>query len=434
MSELELPAAIEAERAVLGAVLLEQHAWDAAAELQSEDFLLPAHRAAWDAIRGLAAQGVPADVILVWDRIVARGDAAKFEHGMAYLGALPGFSGNVTHYVARVRDASVRRRLIHALAEATAAAYDLEIETPTAVAAARAAVDRVAGGAGETARFGDLSEGVLAAIQARGAPETRLRGARTGLARLDEATGGLQPGWLVIVAAETGGGKTALAMQTAINVVLDGGTALACNLEMTREELAERAIVHEGRVNSQLVRLGQMQHPGMWERASAAAARLGPTNFYLDDSANTLPMISARARRWRARHREPFGIMVVDFVQLIRSAPSRNMTRAQEIGVMAQDLKSLAKELRVPVVLVSQLNRAGLKAGRPSKSDLKESGDLENAADLILLPHNPSGESDGPVDIIVDKFRHGETFVVDAHWTGRHFAFSDRNGSENLRY
>jgi replicative DNA helicase len=292
------------------------------------------------------------------------------------------------------------------------------------VAGARAAIDRVAGGGGEIARFGDLSERVLEAIRTRAQPDGRVRGARTGLGALDEATGGLQPGWLVIVAAETGGGKTALAMQTAINVVLDGGTALACNLEMTREELAERAIVHFGEINSQLVRLGRVDEVDVWPRAVRAADRLAQTHFYLDDSATTMPAIAARARRWRARHREIDGILVVDFVQLIRSSFVKGQTRAQEVGLIAQDLKALAKELRVPIMLVSQLNRAGLKAGRPSKSDLKESGDLENAADLILLPYH-HGDADGEVQIIVDKFRHGQCFVVDARWIGRHFAFTN---------
>src|SRR6478609_4845467 len=136
-TDRQLPAAIEAERAVIGAVLLEQHAWDAASELQSDDFLLPAHVAAWDAIRSLAARKVPADVLLVWDQIRAQGDEPKFDGGITYLSQLPGFSGNVAHYVERVRDASVRRRLISALSRATAAAYDPEVETQTALAGHR---------------------------------------------------------------------------------------------------------------------------------------------------------------------------------------------------------------------------------------------------------------------------------------------------------
>ncbi len=430
MSARELPAAIEAEQAVIGAVLFAEHAWTAASELQSDDFLLPAHRAIWDAIASLARAQVPADALLVWDRIVAQGDAAKLEGGVAYLSSLPGMSWNVVHYVARVRDASLRRRLISALADATMRAYDLEVATDDALSGARVALDKLSDGGVASARFSDLSAAVLGTIEARGRHEASARGAQTGLEALDRATGGLQPGWLVIIAAETGGGKTALAMQTAINVVLGGGTALACNLEMTREELAERALVHVGEVNSQLVRLGSTQ--GLWPRIMEADAKLGPTNFYLDDAANTLAMVSSRARRWRSRHREAPGILVVDFVQLLRSAMVKGQTRAQEVGGFAQDLKALAKELRVPVILVSQLNRAGIKAAKPSKSDLKESGDLENAADLILLPHNSAGTSDGPVEIIVDKFRHGERFTVDARWIGRHFKFA--NMHDERRY
>lgn len=423
MSARELPAAIEAERAVLGAVLLEVSCWNAASELQSDDFFLPAHRAAWDAIRSMEAQRVPADPLLVWDRIAANGDAAKFEGGMSYFAALPGASWNVAHYVERVRDAAIRRRLIAALAEATSRAYDTEVETPLALAEVRTALDKLAGAGGDVTRFSDISQGVLDAIGARGAGD--VTGARTGIQSLDKATGGFQPGWLVIIAAETGGGKTALAMQTAIDVVLNGGTALACNLEMTKEELAERAMVYLGRLNSQLVRLGEMQ-PDMWARAHSAQGRLGATNFYLDDAATSVPIISARARRWRARHQDLPGLLIVDFVQLIRSAREKGTTRAQEIGTFAQDLKALAKELRVPVILVSQLNRAAVKGGeQPSKSDLKESGDLENAADLILLPWNKEGTGDGMVKIIADKFRHGQTATFDAHWIGRHFRFAN---------
>ena len=430
----ELPAAIEAERAVIGAVLLERPAWEAASELQSHDFLLPAHQAIWDAIVALARAQVPADPLLVWDAVSASGDARKLDGGLTYLATMPGFSGHVAHYVARVRDASTRRRLIAALAEATSRAYDLEVETSAVLTEARGALDKIAGGVGDVARFSDLSPGVLDAIEARGAPTQVARGARTGLERLDVATGGLQPGWLVIIAAETGGGKTALAMQTALNVVLGGGTALACNLEMTREELAERALVHVGEVNSQIVRIGNRDTlRDQWPKLLAAERSLTPTNFYLDDSASTVALVATRARRWRARHRDVPGLLIVDFVQLLRSALVKGQTRAQEVGTFAQDLKALAKELRVPVILVSQLNRAGVKATRPSKSDLKESGDLENAADLILLPHNPSATSDGPVEIIVDKFRHGERIVIEAKWIGRHFRFTNPY-EESRRY
>lgn len=218
--------------------------------------------------------------------------------------------------------------------------------------------------------------------------------------------------------------NTALAMQAAINVVLAGGTALACNLEMTKSELAERALVHVAEINSQLVRTGQIQLDD-WPKMHDAARKLYETRFYFEDATTSVASISSKARLWRSRNRGMLGLLVVDFVQLIRGAREKGQSRAQEVGIIAQDLKALAKELGVPVILISQLNRAGVKADRPSKSDLKESGDLENAADLILLPWNKNETSDGDVAIIVDKFRSGERITIPARWVGRHYRFAD---------
>lgn len=421
----QTPNSLEAERALIHSVLVYPELYAGCAEIGPQDFLQPAHQEIWEAFGT-----PPIDPITVRERL---SKSAKEVFGTCLLAE--GTSMNVDHYVAIVRDRAVRRRLLAAAAELIKQVDDTDKPVDEVVAEAKRALEGMRGAA-KLVSFADLADPVMAAIERRVEARERgvqITGARTGIANLDERTAGFQDGWLVVVAGETGSGKTALAMQTVINVCLDGGTALAINLEMPAAELAERAIVHVGEMNSSLVRTGHVVGPD-WERVIAGSKALYDKALFFEERAASIDAILGAARRWRAKHAERKAILVVDFVQLIRSTREKGMTRAQEVGLFAQELKALAKDLRLPVVLVSQLNRAGLKGGgRPSKLDLKESGDLENAADLILLNWNKEETGDGPVMIIGDKFRSGERFRIAARWIGRHYKFADAKWEEDRR-
>ena len=162
-----------------------------------------------------------------------------------------------------------------------------------------------------------------------------------------------------------------------------------------------------------------------WTDLQAAERKLIGTRLFLEDSASSYAQICAAARRWRARNSDVPGLLVVDFAQLIRSERAKGQSRAEEVGLFASGFKSLAKELRVPTILVSQLNRAGSKAERPTKSDLKESSGLEQSSDLIILIWNKERTGDDDVLLLVDKFRHGQCLEVPARWIGRHFRFAN---------
>lgn len=427
----EAPVNLTAERSVIGTLVTFPYLWAQASELAVDDFLLPAHREIWEVFAWLVMEGQPLDIALANQRLAETGAIQKLEGGGGYLLACVEQGAPLASFdfqVAKVREYAVRRRLQATLAEALGRVGDPDAEVGALLAEVRTALTKMAAEGAEPVRFSDISPAIMDRIEDRSkraqAGGDPVMGARTGIDRLDRLTGGLQPGWLVIIAAETGGGKTALAMQTATNVAVENGTSLAINLEMTKDDLGERALVHVGRVNSQMVRTGEIDG-SCWRDLQAAEIMLAPKRLYFEDSASTFPKICAAARRWRARNPDIAGLLVVDFVQLIRSEREKGQSRAQEVGTFAQDLKSIAKELRVPVLLISQLNRQGVKADRPSRSDLKESGDLENAADLILLPWNRSNTGDDEVLLIVDKFRFGQRMDIPAQWVGRHYRFTN---------
>lgn len=427
---IDLPDTRLDEQKVIGTMLAHPWSWDKAASLEPADFMNPNHGRIWQAISEIKGGSQDVHEMSVADHMRADGSLKKLEGGAEYFQVCLSHQGmpwNIERDAEAIRANGLRWRLLLALNDASSRARDKDNDPLEVIGELRATLGRLTSVVGGPI---PASIGIPAAMRAiedrvkARADGKRILGARTGVAALDEHVGGLQDGWLVVIAAETGGGKTALAMQTALEVVLRGGTALACNLEMESRELFERALSNRGDTNSNGIRIGVITQQD-WDNLEPAAAALGATRLYVEDAATTMAKVSATARRWRGHHTDIPGLLVVDFLQLIRSERDRGTTRAQEVGQFAQEFKALAKELRVPVILVSQLNRAGVKSGQqPSRLDLKESGDIENAADLILLPWNKSATGgDGEVVIIVDKFRNGQRRPISANWTGSRYKF-----------
>ena len=432
----EPPHNLTAERAVLGAVLIDPNRFtEIRSELATDDFFLPAHREVWDAMRALSERGRAPDVVSLADELKARGMLPRLENGEAYLGVLANVAEAIflENHLRIVQERAHLRRVIMACSEVASRAYGDVGDVGEFLDEANAHLSRVTSSVAtnDLVTVGDLIDPIMLEFRRRseraaaGDEMASVTGARTGVTKLDLLTGGFQPGNLVIVAAGTSAGKTALAAQTAILNALDGdGVSLLINLEMTRLELAERAFAHVGNVDSATLRAGKQDLEDQ-QRLRDAAKKLVVARVYVEDSAYRMRELSARFRRLRAKHPTERILGVVDFLQLVRGETERGMNRAQEIGRIAQGLKALGKELGMAMVVLSQLDRGWVKQERPTKYNLKESGDIENAADIIILIHNRDGTSDGNVGLWVDKNRNGACKLVISHWRGRFYSFSD---------
>jgi replicative DNA helicase len=430
------PHDLAAERSALGSVFIKAASLQELADLATDDFFLPAHREIIESVRAVAKRGGAVDPVMVAADLKQRDKLKSLEGGATYLDDL--YNGtptaeNARHYAKIIHEKATLRRLLAFGAEVQSAARGDGGDLAGLLSEVRRKLSVIDAGArlGDLTQFRDIAEDVLAEIERRELRFKETGSVVSGIARfwvdgLDNVMGGIQVGDLGIIAAETSAGKTALAMQALYGTVLTGGTGMAINLEMPKRQLAERAIVHAAKINSHLIRTGQTA--GLWDSINEASDRLCASKLFIEDDATTMPQICAKARQWRARNQEENALLVVDFAQLIRGAHDRSLTRAQQVGFYGQELKALAKELKIGNILVSQINREGVKKStRPSMFDLKESGDLENAADWIVLIHNQSAEptGDDPVKFYLDKLRNGQKAQREGWWTGRHYLFSD---------
>jgi replicative DNA helicase len=429
----EPPFSLNAERSVLGSVLIKPSVFDLLRlEMEVDDFFLPAHREIWDAMRAIRGREQPLDALMLVDELKARGLLARLDGGEGYLLTLANSvptAENVDHYADVVQEKARLRRIITACAETMSRAYGQRATSEELLEDNSRAMTKIA--TSETAdlvTIGDLTEPLMEEFEWRSqrvqAGESPITGIRFGITRLDAMTAGLQPEEVVTVAADTGGGKTALAVQAAIILTAeDNGVALIIQLEMPKKQVAERAFVHVGLVNSHRLKTGQLDYED-FKRLQTAAIELVKRRLYIVEQAFAMREVEAVVRRVRARHPTSKILVVLDYIQLMKTG-GRD-TRAQQIGDIAKGCKQLAKATKVTFILVSQLNRSGVKEDkRPTMHDLKESGDIEQASDIILLPHNPQQLDDGDVDIFIDKHRNGAKRCIRAHWTGRYYRFSD---------
>lgn len=433
----EAPHDLAAERSALGSMFIKSAALQDLADLATDDFFLPAHREIIEASRSVAKRGEPIDPVTVAAELRLHDKLKLLEGGALYLSEIYNetpTAENARHYARIVHDKATLRRLQKLAGEVMSAVNGDFGNLAELLSDVRRKLSVIDAGArlGTLTAFRDIAGEVLAEIENRQIRFKETGDVVSGIARfgvegLDTVMAGIQIADLGIVAAETSGGKTAMAMQALFDAVFRGGTGMAINLEMPKTQLAERALAHVARVNSHLLRTGQ-QAPGIWENLNEAADKLIAAKLFLEDDASTLPQICAKARQWRALIRDERAVLVVDFAQLIRGASEKGLSRAQQVGIYGQELKALSKELKIATILVSQINREGVKKStRPSMFDLKESGDLENAADWIVIIHNQSENptGDDPVKFYLDKNRNGAKAQREGWWTGRHYRFTD---------
>ncbi|HUL42675.1 MAG TPA: replicative DNA helicase [Burkholderiales bacterium] len=422
------PHSIEAEQSVLGGLLLDNAAWDKVGDLIVEaDFYRHDHRLIYRHISKLIERNKPADVITVAESLE---NSAELENagGLAYLGALvqnTPSAANIRRYAEIVRDRSVLRKLAAVATEIADSAYNpMGREAVDLLNEAEAKVFHIAeAGARGQIGFAEIQPLLTQVVERidmlyhRDNP-SEITGVPTGFTDLDQKTSGLQPGDLVIVAGRPSMGKTALALNIAEHVGIELRLPVAVfSMEMSGTQLVMRMMGSVGRLDQHKVRTGKLQDED-WQKLTHAVGKLNDAAIYIDESgALTAPQLQARARRL---HRQcgGLGLLVIDYLQLM-SAASEGENRATEISQISRSLKALAKELNVPVVALSQLNRSLEQRTnrRPIMSDLRESGAIEQDADLILFiyrdeVYNPETKDKGMAEIIIGKQRHGPIGTV----------------------
>ena len=415
------PQALEAEQSLLGGLMLENRRWDEVNdEVGTTDFYSQSHRLIFDAIKGLQNNSEPADVITVSEWLEKNG-ALENSGGLAYIGTLANntpSTANILTYAKIVRERAILRSLISAANDIADSAYTPDGKTPREVLDhAEKLVFDISERDGRSQQgftpIQDLLTRSIDRIEELFESKETVTGVPTGFADLDDMTSGLQRGDLVIVAGRPSMGKTSFAMNIAEYVALEKQLPVAVfSMEMPGEQLAMRMLSSIGRINSNKVRTGRLGEDD-WPRLNSAVGLLDKAPLFIDDTAGLNPLdLRSRARRLLREH-DQIGLVVIDYLQLMQSAES-NENRATEISSMTRSLKMLAKELNAPVIVLSQLNRSLEQRPnkRPIMSDLRESGAIEQDADVIFFVYrdevyNEDSDQKGVAEIIIGKQRNG---------------------------
>jgi len=432
------PNSIEAEQAVLGGLMLSAEAWDKVADRISEDdFYRRDHAMIYRAIGELSNKGMPADAVTLGEWFEAQG-ISELVGGSRYILELANTTpsaANIVAYADIVREKSVLRQLIDAGTEIAGDAFVPEGRSShELLETAEQKVFRIAeAGARGRKGFVTMSSAVKEAftqLQHRYENKGSVTGLATGLHDFDELTAGLQPSDLIILAARPSMGKTALALNIAEYAAIKNKKAVAVfSMEMSASQLAFRLISSLGRINQQRLRTGELEDED-WPRVTSAIALLKDAKIFIDDTPALSPIeLRARARRLKREH--DLGLIVIDYLQLM-AVPGTRENRATEISEISRGLKALAKELNVPVIALSQLNRSLEQRTdkRPVMADLRESGAIEQDADVIVFIYrddyyNKESADKGLAEIIIGKQRNGPTGSLKLAFLGQFTKFEN---------
>ncbi len=437
------PNSIQAEQSVLGGLMLDNMTWDSIADKIGEsDFYRRDHQLIFRTIAKLAEDQTPFDVITISEKLEATGDLETVG-GLPYLGMLARdtpSAANIVSYAGIVRDRSVLRQLIHAGTKITDSAFNTEgRETFELLEEAEREVFKIAEqrqrGQGGFVGIKPLLARAVDKIEMLFEQEGHITGAATGFTDLDDLTSGLQPADLIIVAGRPSMGKTTIAMNMAENIAIKTKKPVAIfSMEMPGDALAMRMMSSLGRIDQHRVRTGKLEDHE-WPRLTSAISLLGETKMFIDDTPALTPTeVRARARRLTREHGQ-LGLIVLDYLQLMQS-PASGDNRVQQISDISRGLKALAKELDVPVVALSQLNRnlESRPNKRPMMSDLRESGAIEQDADLIIFVYrdevyNEDSPDKGIAEVIVGKQRNGPLGTVRLTFLGQYTRFENYAGN-----
>lgn len=416
------PHSVESEESVLGAILLDNHAINTALELiHPEDFYRPAHTAIYEAMASLADKREPVDVVTLSHQMRAHGtlDQAGGVEYLAHLATVVPSSANVAYYAKVVKEKALKRRIIHEAAAITEQAFSDEGE----VAEFLDSVESRMLGVSEFRinpsfhKVGDVVQESIKLVEKLYDQKEPVTGVPSGFRDLDEMTAGFQPSDLIVLAARPSMGKTALALNIAQYVgVVKKSPAAVFSLEMSKEQLVLRMLCSEAKVSNSKVRTGRLGERD-FPRLVDAASKIAEAPIFIDDTPS-LTVTELRAKARRLNRDVKLSLIVVDYLQLMRS-PGYSHSREQEISDISRSLKALSKELAVPVIALSQLNRSveSRHDKRPVMSDLRESGAIEQDADLIMFIYrdeiyDPNSPVKGEAEIIIGKQRTGPTGVV----------------------
>jgi replicative DNA helicase len=432
------PQSVEAEQSVLGGLMLDNQRWDQIADkVHADDFYRKEHRLIFRAIAALCDESHPADVVTVSEWLEKN---AELENagGLSYLGALANntpSAANIVAYAAIVRERALMRNLIRVANNVANSAYAPEGRSAGELldAAEKHIMDISEQGAGRRGGFQPLKTlltGAVDRIDKLFRSDSPITGVSSGFADLDGLTSGLQPGDLVIVAGRPSMGKTSFAMNVAETAAVSQKLPVAIfSMEMPGEQLAMRMMSSLGRINAHKVRTGKLDDDD-WPRLTHAIGLLADAPMFIDDTPAMTPLeLRARARRLKREH--GLGMIVVDYLQLMQS-PEAGENRATEISNITRSLKGLAKELSVPVIALSQLNRSLEQRPnkRPVMSDLRESGAIEQDADVIFFiyrdeVYNEDSQDKGTAEIIIAKQRNGPIGKVRLTFLGEYTRFEN---------
>ena len=422
--ERPLPNSAESERAILGAIILDNALINQAIELlRPEDFYVPSHRRIFLSMVALSERGSEINPILVGEEL-RRDGALESAGGLTFITnltyGLPHFA-NIAHYAKLVRDKSLLRQLVKVANKVTSEALEEEDEAQIILDHAEQMIFALAD---ERTRQGfahikPVADELLEKVQEMAGRSAMLTGLTTGFNELDTMTSGLQPSDLIVIAARPSMGKTSLALTLAQNAAIHAQAVVGVfSLEMSKESLVMRMLCSEGRVDAHRFRSGFLSRDE-WARLAGALGTLAETKIFIDDTPGiTVLEMRAKARRLAAEQKK-LDLIIVDYLQLMSGTARRVESRQQEVSQISRELKGLAKELNVPLIALSQLSRApeSRTDHRPQLADLRESGAIEQDADVVGFiyreeQYNRTEENAGIAEILVAKQRNGPTGTV----------------------
>jgi replicative DNA helicase len=430
-----LPYSAEAEQAVLASILLDNRSLDRVVHMINvDDFHVPYNRVIMDKILQLQEEGRVVDIVtlvdmLMTENIIDRAGVIEYVSGL--INILPN-AANIVHYATIVREKSLQRKLIERTTEIAELAYEFTGDVHELLDEAERKIFAVAESRikGDIKPIGVVINSTFEIIDSLYHREDQITGTPTGFNDLDRITNGLQKSDLIIVAGRPGMGKTAFALNIGLNCCVKYNKTVAMfSLEMSSSQLVQRLLSAEANIESQKLRTGRLTVEE-WQKLAAVASELHDVNFYIDDTP-AITVTEVRAKSRRIKRDKGLDLVIVDYLQLMSS--SKGESREQQISEISRSLKALAKELEVPVIALSQLNRSveSRHDKRPIPSDLRESGAIEQDADLVIFlyrdeVYNKDTKTPNVAEVIIAKHRNGPTGTIELAFLKQFTKFTDK--------
>lgn len=428
----------EAERSVLGSALLDKDAlFDVVELLSADDFYNESHKEIFKAIKELYGRSAPVDVLTVSEELKKR-NSLEMVGGRAYVAALSAgvpSTSNAAEYAKIISNKASLRRLISAAGDIMQNSYEESLETNAILDMAEREIFEIAqkGQKSDFAHIKDVLLENINIIDSRSQLDGNLTGLTTGFRDLDQLTSGLQRSDLIILAARPAMGKTAFALSVAQQAAIKGNASVMIfSMEMSKEQLGQRLLSMESRIEMQTLKTGKLERRD-WDQINMALDVLSKANINIDDTPGISIMeMKNKCRRLKAE--VGLDLIVIDYLQLMSIEGKKSESRTQEISTLSRNLKLLARELDCPVIVLSQLSRAVEQRPnhRPMLSDLRESGSIEQDADIVIFLYrdeyyNEDTDKPGECEVIVAKHRSGPTGTVDVTWLGKYTRFADKS-------